>query len=184
MGLRLSAGIGEFWIVPALVNVYNDEASRMLDADFISCIFLMTHIIDFDTEGCVLMDYEEDFLQTVKETLAILRRRGKETRTWSDDRGGSVTGWVFDYQGYSDEILPNSQEGQNFWQETWGHRVVILATDGSFWRYSFDGEESATYPEGRIKEDISSLKTSYFVGDKGKPFSEAKEKLERLPYLS
>ena len=38
------------------------------------------------------MDYEEDFLQTVRETLAVLKRRGKETETWSDHEGNTVTG--------------------------------------------------------------------------------------------
>jgi len=129
------------------------------------------------------MDYEEDFLQTVRETLAVLKHRGKDARTWSDDKGNTVVGWSIEYQGYHDEILPNSREGQNFWKETWGHSDVILATDGSFWKHSFTGEESANYPEGRITNHIWPLEISYFVGSEGKPFSKAKEELERLPYL-
>ena len=129
------------------------------------------------------MDYEADFLQTVRETLAVLKRRGKDARTWSDDKGNTVTGWSIENQNYHDEIFPNSRDGQNFWKETWGHSDVILATDGSFWQHSFSGEESANYPEGRTTEHISTLEIRYFVGSEGKPFSKAKEKLERLPYL-
>ena len=125
------------------------------------------------------MDYEEDFLQTVRETLAVLKRRGKETETWSAHEGNTVTGWGISTGYFSDK----DEEGRTYYREISRAWTVILAADGSFWWHQFETEESERYPDGHLTSYIKPLEISYFVGSEGKPFSKAKEELERLPYL-
>lgn len=127
------------------------------------------------------MDYRDDFEQTARKTVAALQKRGREPKTWTADDGTSVTGWPFRaMKPYREDILPSADS--NYWRESWGHTTVILATDGSFWHYHFNGHADSNDPVDRVSESLSRYPVSWLVGDRGKPFSGAKAELERMPY--
>lgn len=121
-------------------------------------------------------DYEANFLAAAGEAIAKLEERQRLPRTWTSDDGLEVDGWAYSYDSYSTEKLNGNQL-----REYWGNSTVILATDGQFWRHSFSGEESSG-GHSSATNSLNPKPPSDFVGSKGKPFEEAIQKLERLPY--
>lgn len=79
-------------------------------------------------------------------------------------------------------LAEKSSPGLTWWRESWGNSYRILAKDGSFYKYSFSAvDEKDKEPERSTS--VQPIPYSYFVGNKGKPFSEAKAQIERMPYL-
>ncbi len=125
------------------------------------------------------MDAEEQFRVTVKETVAALARRGKAARAWTADDGQTVSGWPVKYQPQQEKIEGN---GGAWYRETrWG-RTWILTMDGEFWEYAYDFTEEYNKDDENTHH-LNRTPDSYWVGNRGKPFSEMTELLERLPYL-
>jgi hypothetical protein len=125
------------------------------------------------------MDYEDEFKAAAADAVVACRSRGKATRTWTGDKGNKVTGWELMYESWGPDV--EGAPGQGWWRERWGNRTHILAMDGTFWYHQFNGEESS----GRDRYMGTALEPmpgSWLVGDKGKPYSEWKAKIERLPY--
>lgn len=125
-----------------------------------------------------MVDHEEVFLDTVRETVQMLRKKERPTRTFTAD-GVSVTGWRLK-STESDELRGRPGRGE-FWEEYMERGDIILSVDGDFWHVGFWLIEGSQRNER--KEYARPLSTSYFVGSRGKPFSEWQAKLERLPYL-
>lgn len=128
--------------------------------------------------GGSLLDFEEDFLQTVRDTIATLNRRGVAATTFTAN-DQSITGW---------SVASNSQDQDKgdptsggYWEEYWHRSNTVLATDGTFWECGFWAEKSSTGRDER-EEFLRQLNLSQFVGDTGKPFSKWKSELERIPY--
>lgn len=121
------------------------------------------------------MDYEADFRETVRSTVALLLARGKRPGDYTYD-GGTVTGWIVERSSYSTEAMA----GTSSMEERWGHTYTILATDASFWEVGEDRTESMT--RKTQTQSRRRLDSSRFVGTTGKPFSRMKATLERLPY--
>lgn len=127
------------------------------------------------------MDYEESFLTTVKSTIDALRRKDRKPREWEDDEGRKVEGWEYESRPYSNEVPPTPTS--RYWRESWGSTTSILATDGSFWSFSHSSEQTSERPETHVTVLLSPVSLSFLVGRRGKPFSEVKAKIERLPYI-
>ncbi|MEV8377150.1 hypothetical protein AB0P21_30695 [Kribbella sp. NPDC056861] len=125
------------------------------------------------------MDYQEDFESAVRDAVASCVKRNRQTRDWKDDQGNSATGWSVEQESWGPNIEGNP--GGGWWRERWGNREFILAVDGKIWYSQFNGEDSSASPsyQGTRMELVPE---SWLVGNKGKPYSEWKAKIERMPY--
>lgn len=129
------------------------------------------------------MDYEADFLSTVRDIAAQCLARGKQAREWSDRQGTSVKGWSIETQDRPITTRGNPGARGGWFEESWGDSATILATDGTLWSYVFEGYEGSDYPNGaQLSTSVAPIGTRQFVGRAGKPFAEWKAKIERLPY--
>ena len=129
------------------------------------------------------MNYEDAFLQHARNAARMCASRGRETTTWSDGRGTSVTGWSIHHDTRPITTRGNPHVPGGWFEESWGFSELILATDGSLWDYSQDGYEGTDYQGGfRIDRYLHEAGTARFVGKQGEPFSEWTSKLQRLPY--
>lgn len=126
------------------------------------------------------MDAEEQFRVTVKETVAALLRKGKDTREWTSDDGTVISGWSVESWSHGAEV--KGDPGRGWWRETWGNGCRILSKEGEFWEYSF-GSTDEMNKSTVLSYYLRRTPDSYLVGTKGKPFSEMTEFLERMPYL-
>lgn len=124
------------------------------------------------------MDFEEDFLQTVRDTVSALKRRGVPPRTFTAN-GQSITGWSVASNSH-DENKGNPGSG-GYWEEYWDRSDTVLAADGSFWECGFWASEASGGKKER-EEFLRPVPVSQFVGNTGQPFSKWKADLERLPY--
>lgn len=127
------------------------------------------------------MDYEGDFIATAKEIAAqCWNKRASEEHTLED--GTKIQGWNVGAPWSTDYNIEKSSPGLTWWRESWGNSYRILAKDGTFYEYFFSAvDEKDKEPERSTS--VRPISCSRFVGSKGKPFSEAKAQLERLPYL-
>ena len=122
------------------------------------------------------MDYEADFKNTIQETIAAMRSRSKNMVSPTAN-GVTYTGWVVDSRS------KNSEKGSypGWREEYWESAQLLLLPDGTFKEVgSWNSEDSQGKKDG--SEFVYDRDLNHFVGNKGKPFSEWKAKLERLPY--
>lgn len=125
------------------------------------------------------MDFEADFLETVKSAVAKMLRDGKATSSESDDEGLTIKGWVVSTSSRPSETVGNP--GKGWWKESWGNSALILSTDGEFWDYHFSGVDEHEKPTA-LYNVLTRRESRYLVGNAGKPFSKIKAQIERLPY--
>lgn len=122
------------------------------------------------------MDYEADFKNTVRETIEALRARNKPMT--------SVTANGIEHAGWRvDSRSKNSEKGSyaGWHEEYWEQAVTLLLPDGTFKEVGSWASESNDGKK-ESSEFVYDRALNYFVGDRGKPFSAWKAKLERLPY--
>lgn len=130
------------------------------------------------------MDFEVDFMETVRHTIAELQRRGVAHREFAYD-GRTVNGWSIESV---ERDKKEGTEGKGYWSTFLQRGGVAMTTTGEFWNYGFWLEEeyrgSWSQMESTREEFLRPVTTSYFIGSEGEPFSKWKEKLARLPYAS
>jgi hypothetical protein len=125
------------------------------------------------------VDYEADFRTAVQETIEAFRQRGvaPEAQTFGET---TVVGWTVDRQSLN---FDRGEAGRDFfWEEAVEHRSVVLAEDGTFWRCLRRSVESSV--GNSDSHSAEPMGASSFVGNRGLPFSEWKEKVLRRPYLN
>lgn len=129
------------------------------------------------------MDYEVDFQEAVAGVLTLLAQRGKKPTEYSSPNGGVIEGWTVSRDG-GEEVEERGRPVKDSWwyrSTTLWERKLILCTDGTFAEYNrvvFEDIETAP----TVTETVRPLEMASLVGSKGKPFSEIKGKVERLPY--
>jgi hypothetical protein len=124
----------------------------------------------------VHVDYEADFKNTVRETIAALQSKGR-AMTSASANGDTYTGWRLESRDKDSE-----KGGYPGWhEEYWERAQLLMLPDGTFKEVGFWASEDSTGKKER-SEFVYDKGLSHFVGTKGKPFAEWKAKLERLPY--
>lgn len=119
------------------------------------------------------MDYEKDFWETVRATIEMMKQRKTGRQTFKSSSGQIVHGWLV--ERYAENTDGKGPGGSPL--ERW-HNELLLGDDAQFYWYSVEW----SHWEG---EKTTLSVTDYgLVGDSGKPFSQMKEKIERLPYLN
>src|SRR5688572_29187123 len=115
-------------------------------------------------------------MNTARETAQILAGK-KAPTTYTADDGTAIQGWSIETISSWDK---EEHFSRNSFREVWGSTERILTTDGQFYRYYENREERET----GLKHDkcLYIQESRDLVGSKGKPFSELKGKLERLPW--
>lgn len=129
------------------------------------------------------MDYEADFQRAVRETVENLKSRQKKPLTLELSNGKSVTGWVVSSNSGEDvEERGSTARGQYWFRSTlaWQTRL-LLREDGTFVEWRQEAFEN-TEGEKTLSKTTWSVPNSQLVGNKGEPFSEMKEEVQRLPY--
>lgn len=121
------------------------------------------------------MDPYEDLQNTACEVAKALAGKTAPT-TYTADNGQTIQGWSVESSSYSNDQVFSRQS----FVERWGTHRLILATDGQLYEYLHDQEERETGKTER--KSIYPKDQRELVGSKGKPFSEIKAKLERLPW--
>lgn len=131
------------------------------------------------------MDPYQDLLNTAREAAKALASK-KVPDTYTGDDGTTVKGWVI-------ESSPQPDSGDTFFsrapgdfEDIWGDRKLVLTDDGKIYEFSEHYHQYGEARRGgartdhtkRLEERVQSL----LVGSRGKPFSEMKSKLERLPW--
>lgn len=127
------------------------------------------------------MDYEEDFIKTVQETVALLKKRWGDPREYSC-KDLRISGWMYDQDQKSDDEMDVEKR---YFRDGWQRTEKFITSDGDFYTfYSYRTEE--IYGNSPIKIESGEYwrkdGTSSFVGVSGKPFSKSKAFFERLPY--
>lgn len=128
------------------------------------------------------MDLEEDFWQTVNETIETLKRREVPAQTWTPEGGPDIVGWSI-YSTPQQSKLDGSPTSGAYWRESSWSYTNILATDGKLWEYGKQWTEGSSIEGTEFYSSAREVPRGYLVGSSGKPFSQYKAKLERLAYL-
>lgn len=123
------------------------------------------------------MDYEQGFMNTIRETVAACQRRGKQMAS-ATANGQTYQGWLIDQEWKTSE---RGTPG-GWYEERWERFDILLCPDGAVMRVGFWATDGTGGVTRERFESAQRVPLSRFVGTSGTPFSEWKAKLERLPY--
>lgn len=127
------------------------------------------------------MDYEDDFLNTVQETVSLIKKRSGAPETYTC-KDLTVNGWKYDYEQKNDD---ETDVANRYFRNGWSRREEVITEDGHFYTF-FSYRTEEIYGNSPVKieegEHWTRNHVSSFIGTTGKPFAKAKAMLERLPY--
>jgi hypothetical protein len=132
------------------------------------------------------VDPYQELQAKAREIAQMLSNGQKPPTTYTGDDGTVIQGWCIESSSQPDAGDRRFSNAIGDWEEVWGTRELILTTDGKLYEYDDHSHEYGAGRSGgeridrskRLKERTPSL----LVGSRGKPFSEIKGKLERLPW--
>jgi len=129
-----------------------------------------------DATQTARVDEYGQFRRLVSDSVGRILECGAPTRTWSDDNGFSVNGWLIDRNSYDRSI---GWSPDNDWSDDFGHTEQILGDNGNLYEYRF-----WLYGDRRTAEEkahtLRELTAADLVDKYGPSFNSWSDQIKRM----